>query len=170
MRPTYGDIVSLDSTKLVKIDEDTQHSFRYTGNTVVAPGGVRCATFVGDDGTVYMQPWSMTARFRRRGEKNIGAFLKNEQVIEMVKLFVSGKEKIPALAAKYQITEDHCRDIVNGKSWRHITVGLIRQLRFGGGDMGTVVRNRPASRRKLSPSIVPFIRKDATVNRMKVRI
>ena len=167
MRPNYGSIVSLDGKKLVKIDEDTQYSYKYTGGTVRAPNGIRCAVFTDDSGKLYMQPWAVAGFFRRFGEKNIGAYLKNEQVIEMVKAYHLEHAKIQDLATKYNITENHCRDIVTGKAWRHITIGLIRQLHSGGHE-AVVVSNKPAVKQKLSPAILPYVRRDIEVNKLSL--
>lgn len=168
MRPNYGNIVSLDNKQLVTIDEDTQYNYKYTGQTVVATGGIRCATFVDDKGTVYMQPWSRAGFFKRKGEKNLMAQLNNNQVIEMVTSFYKDKAKVADLAIKYDITERHAYQIVSGHAWRHITLSLIRRFRTG-ASVPMVAANRPIGRRKLSATIVPFIRKDSTNNKMSVK-
>lgn len=169
MRPKFGDIVSVDNKQLVNIDDSNFSNYKYTGNTVVAENGVRCATFTDSKGLVYMQPWAIAGRFRRQGELNAGAFLKTDQVREMVRSFVLDKTDVPTLALKYNITESHCQNIVTGNSWRHVTINLIAQLRNGNLALATVVYNKPKAKRKLSPSLIPFIRKDRTDQKMTTK-
>lgn len=169
MRPKFGNMVSVDQSQLVKVDGDNCGQYKYTGNTVVATNGVRCATFADNNGKVYMQPWAIAGRFRRKGELNIHSSLKTDQVREMVRSFVLDKVDISTLAHKYNITEPHCKDIVTGHAWRHVTISLIHQLVNGNTAVPVVVSNKPKAKRKLSASLIPFIRKDKEVNKMTTK-
>lgn len=166
MRPVYGEIVSLDNKNLIKVDEDNYTQFKYTGKTVVE-NGVRCATFTNDKGEVYMQPWQLATKFRVKGEKNVGASLTTDQVREMVRSFILDKVDVQTLGVKYNITPRHVQEIVSGKSWRHVTIGLIYQLRKGNKNLPVVASNKPKSKCKLSAVLIPFIRKDKE-NKMTV--
>lgn len=160
MRPNYGNVVSLDNKSLVKIDEDTKGNFQYTGTTVTMGDGVRCATFTNDKGEVFAQPWALAGMYRRKGEANLGSRLKNQQVRDMVKKFIIDKVSAKDLSVEYEISESHCEAMVTGNSWRHITVGLIHQLKNGNVAPVKVAVNKTRGRMKLSPTVIPFIIKD----------
>jgi uncharacterized protein YggU (UPF0235/DUF167 family) len=171
MKPNFGKVVSLDNQRLVDVDDSNQSQYVYTGKTVVMGDGVRCATFINDKGDVFAQPWAISGKFRKPGELNAGSRLKNEQVREMVTLHVVGNVPVDVLAKKFDISKEHCQKIVSGQAWRHITVNLISHLRHA-GSVGAVssATNKPRAKNKLSPAIVPFLRKDHTVNKMTVAL
>jgi len=174
MTPNTGKLVSVDQKQLVEIDEDNKHNYKYSGNTVVI-NDVRCATFTDTHGNVFAQPWQVAGIFRKKGEANINAHLKTNDVVDIVKSSIVNGKATKELAMKYNITPAYCRDIINGKAWKHITIALLNQLYNGthkaamSKPPAVIATNNPKDKTKISQAIIPFLVKDKIVLKLSTK-
>lgn len=60
-----------------------------------------------------------------RGEKNGRAKLKEEEVLFIIKLWKSGEYSNKEIARMFKVTRTTIGDIVNGKTWKHLTKDIL---------------------------------------------
>ena len=116
------------------INDDSINELTVTGQTQKL-GSVRCAVLRREgDSRTYLKPWDTVAFLRRPGEQNISAKLKTKQVRQIVKdAYLKPHDEVTfaSMAEQYGVTAKTISDIVHGRAWRHVTVGLIAQLKSG---------------------------------------
>jgi plasmid maintenance system antidote protein VapI len=159
MNPKATTIYNPDNKSYVSLSEDQVKDYSYTGQTEKV-GSVRCAVFT-KDGKKYYQPWDKLSFLRRRGENNISA--KNQSDVTY-----------NSLAEKYGVKPERISDIVNGRAWRHVTVGLIAQLRAGNKEVldSCVSASNKQPRKKnikLNASLAKFIVRDHLLNKISIQ-
>lgn len=62
---------------------------------------------------------------KAKGEKSGKAKLSEKQVIEILKLYASGKAKISVLAKAYHVGYNNVHDIVSRKTWKHLKGAIL---------------------------------------------
>jgi len=169
MNPMPGKIFCKDTKKYRTVDRSKAKNYKYTGVTEKI-GSVRCAQFE-YNGELFLQPWN-EARLRKPGESNISAKLKTKQVRAIVRAVLVNKTPIKVLAEKYDVDPSTIRSIASGRSWRHVTIGYIKQIRAG--NVNAVeecveASNRKKSSHKLSPGMARFIVRDHFINKIPVK-
>jgi plasmid maintenance system antidote protein VapI len=175
MNPKATTIYNPDNKSYVSLSEDQVKDYSYTGQTEKV-GSVRCAVFT-KDGKKYYQPWDKLSFLRRRGENNISAKLTTAQVRAIVKeAYTKNQSDVTynSLAEKYGVKPERISDIVNGRAWRHVTVGLIAQLRAGNKEVldSCVSASNKQPRKKnikLNASLAKFIVRDHLLNKISIQ-
>jgi hypothetical protein len=157
-------------------NQDNIHDYKITGATQQV-GSVRCAVLKRDgDNRTYLKPWDQVSFLRRPGEQNIAAKLTTRQVRAIVKeayTKTQDETTFKAMGEKYGVTANTISDIVHGKSWRHVTVGLIEQLKNGNKEVleSVVSASNDMKRKstKLNASIAKFMVRDHLLNKIPVK-
>jgi len=176
MNPKASKIFCIETNKYLTLNSTETSQYTYNGNTQTV-NSIRCATFrkEGDTNT-YCQPWENLAFIRVQGEKNISAKLKTVQVRQIVKDVYTkqqGDVTYESLATKYGVTADTIASIAIGQSWRHVTVGLIAQLKAGNKEVleSVISASNKAPRKKnvkLNGSLAAFIVRDHMLNKIPI--
>ncbi len=157
-------------------NQDNVHDYKITGETQRL-GSVRCAVLRKDgDSRTYLKPWDQVSFLRRPGEQNISAKLTTKQVRAIVKEAYTkthDETTFKAMGEKYGVTAGTISDIVHGRAWRHVTVGLIQQLQNGNAEvLDSVVSASNDMKRKstkLNASIAKFMVRDHYLNKIPVK-
>lgn len=153
------------------------NDFKITGQTQKL-GNLRCAVIKKEgDSNTYLKPWDQLSRsIYQRGENNPASKLKTDQVRQIIKDAYTkpyDSLKIVDMAKQYNVQPDTISDIINGKSWRHVTTGLIAQLKAGNKEvLNSVVsatNNMKRKTTKLNPSMAKFMVRDHFVNNVSVK-
>lgn len=169
MNPLPGKIFCKETKRFRKVDRKKAKQYKYTGVTEKI-GSVRCAQFE-CNGELFLQPWN-EAKLRKPGESNISAKLTTKQVRAIVRSALLNKTQTKTLAERYDVNPSTIRDIVSGRSWRHVTIGYIKQIRAGNVDVVercVEASNKKKSPHKLSPSMAKFIVRDHFINKVAVK-
>jgi len=169
MNPMPGKIFCKETKRYRKLDSEETKQYKYTGVTEKI-GTVRCAQFE-CNGDIFLQPWN-EARLRKPGENNISAKLKTKQVRAIVRAVLVNKTSAKVLAERYNVDPSTIRSIASGRSWRHVTVGYIKQIIAGNIDVVeecVEASNRKNSSHKLSPGMAKFIVRDHFINKVPVK-
>lgn len=161
------------------IDQDNM-KYSFTGQTRKV-NNVRCAVLK-QEGTnnIYLKPWDhFNFLVKKKGEENMYAKLNNQKVRTMIKDFYthsydeeSFKEKITNYALEYKVAERTILSVINGDSWRHVTVNLIKQLESGNCNViDNVIQaaNKTKGKNKLSPNLAKFIVRDHILNKISIK-
>ncbi len=151
-------------------------SYKITGQTQKL-GTTRCAVLkVDGDKNTYLKPWEQLVNYHVQGEKNISAKLKTAQVRQIVKTAHTTScddVTFASLAKEYGVTPKTISDIAHGRSWTHVTRGLIYQLSHHNADvLDSCVKASNELRHKkvkLSPSMAKFIVRDHMLNNISVQ-
>jgi hypothetical protein len=150
--------------------------YKITGATQLL-GSIRCAVLSkeGDDKT-YLKPWDQITNLKVPGEGNINAKLTTRQVRAIVKeAYTKTRDEttFKELGEKYGVNASHISDIVHGRSWRHVTVGLIQQFEKGNIEvLDSVVSASNDMKRKttkLNGSLAKFMVRDHYLNKIPVK-
>lgn len=149
--------------------------YKITGETQTL-GTIRCAVLRKEgDSRTYLKPWDQISNLRIPGENNISAKLTTRQVRALVKeAFTKTHDETTfvSLGEKYGITAAHASDIANGRAWRHVTLGLIEQLKNGNKEVldSVISASNKLKRKKnkLSPSVAKFMVRDHYLNKISV--
>jgi hypothetical protein len=157
-------------------NQDDISDYKVTG-TSQRLGSVSCAVLKKDgDNKTYLKPWDKVAFIKVPGENNISAKLTTRQVRALVKeAFTKTHDETTfvSLGKKYGISASHASDIANGRAWRHVTVGLIEQLKNGNEEViGSVISASNDLKRKtnkLSPSVAKFMVREHYLNNINVK-
>jgi hypothetical protein len=157
-------------------NQENVKDYHITGETRRL-GSVRCAVLRRDgDGRTYLKPWDQISNLRVPGEGNISAKLTTRLVRQIVKeAYTKTRDEttFKAMGEKYGVTAGTISDIVHGRAWRHVTVGLIQQLQNGNQEvLDSVVSASNDMKRKttkLSGSIAKFMVRDHYLNKIPVK-
>lgn len=169
MNPIPGKIFCKGTSRYRTVDRKEAKQYKYTGVTEKV-GTVRCAQFE-CNGELFLQPWN-DIRLRKPGESNISAKLTTKQVRAIVRSYLVNKTPAKVLAERYSVNESTIRSIVSGRSWRHVTIGYIKQIKAGNVDAVekcVEASNRKKSPHKLSPSLAKFIVRDHFINKIPIK-
>lgn len=112
----------------------------------------------------------------KKGEANLFAKLKTDQVRQIVTdAYTKTRDEttFAKMAETYGVSAGTISDIVHGKSWRHVTIGLIAQLRMGNKEVvnscisasGKVTKKS----NKLNEGLAKFIVRDHFLNKISVK-
>lgn len=157
-------------------NQENVQDYKITGATQRL-GSIRCAVLRKEgDSRTYLKPWDQISNLRVPGEGNISAKLTTRQVRAIVKeAYTKTRDEttFKELGEKYGVTASHISDIVHGRSWRHVTVGLIQQLQNGNVEvLDSVVSASNDMKRKttkLNGSIAKFMVRDHYLNKIPVK-
>lgn len=157
-------------------NQDNVKEYNVTGETQRL-GSVRCAVLKREgDSQTYLKPWDQIANLRVPGEGNIGAKLTTRQVRAIVKAAYTktvDDTTFKEIGEKYGVTAGTISDIVHGRSWRHVTVGLIEQLKNGNQEvLDSVIsasNDRKRKTTKLNGSMAKFMVRDHYLNKIPVK-
>lgn len=69
----------------------------------------------------HQHKFDVLGRVAVRGEKNGQSRLKTEQILEIRRLYDSGKARVVELAAQFGIPSSHASNIVHRKTWKWLT-------------------------------------------------
>jgi hypothetical protein len=82
------------------------------------------------------------------------------------------KEKVESYALEYKVATGTILSVINGSSWRHVTVNLVKQLELGNSqvlDNVVAAANKTKGRNKLSPNLAKFMVRDHLVNKIAIK-
>jgi hypothetical protein len=161
------------------INQDDRKKYSFTGETRKL-GTTRCAVLKhADTKQTYLKPWDdFGFLVRKKGEANMYAKLDNKKVRTLVKDFYTSsldeeqfKDKVESYARQYGVCNETILSVINGESWRHITVNYIKQLQAGNTKVVENViaaTNKVKGRNKLSPNLAKFMIRDHFINKVPV--
>lgn len=161
------------------IDQGDAKKYSFTGQTVKL-GNTRCAVLRhADTKQTYLKPWDdFGFLVRKKGEANMYAKLDNKKVRTLIKDFYTSsldeeqfKEKVEAYATQFDVKNETILSVINGESWRHITVNYIKQLQSGNVKVAENVieaTNKVKGKNKLSPNLAKFMIRDHFINKVPV--
>ena len=161
------------------IDQGNVKKYSFTGQTRKL-GKTRCAVLKHvDSNQTYLKPWDdFGFLVRKKGEANMYAKLDNKKVRTLVKDFYTSsldeeqfKEKVESYAQEYGVRNETILSVINGESWRHVTVNYIKQLQAGNTAVAENViaaTNKVKGKNKLSPNLAKFMIRDHFINKVPV--
>jgi len=82
------------------------------------------------------------------------------------------KEKVDSYATEYGVSNKTILSVLNGESWRHVTVNYIKQLELGNDKVAEnviEVSNKTKGNNKLSPNLAKFMVRDFIINKVTVK-